>query len=384
MTTTHRYALPNGYEFDGYRIDGILGTGGFGITYRANELAIDRPLAIKEYLPAGIAMRDQSSSAVHASGSSDQDDFEWGLDRFRKEAQTLVSFRHANIVAVFRFFEANNTAYLVMEYARGEDLGTILLRQKTLTEAEIHALIDPLLNGLSRVHQAGVLHRDIKPNNIYIRDDGSPLLLDFGAARYAMGVRSHSLTSIVSAGYAPFEQYISNSKQGPWSDIYALGAVLYRAVTGNIPPEATARVKDDEMVPASQAARGHYSEQLLSAIDAALSVDESGRPQSISAFIKKLGVGAPSDVRTVQLGHESVPIHLSDSETKRISITAEDLNHAKRHLAEAIGPIAGILVKKAALQVADLSELYLKLAENISDASEREQFLASRRGSRRI
>jgi len=384
MTTTHRYALPNGYELDGYRIDGILGTGGFGITYRACELAIDRALAIKEYLPAGIAMRDQSSSAVHASGSSDQDDFEWGLDRFRKEAQTLVSFRHANIVAVFRFFEANNTAYLVMEYARGEDLGTILLRQKTLNEAEIHALIDPLLNGLSRVHQAGVLHRDIKPNNIYIRDDGSPLLLDFGAARYAMGVRSHSLTSIVSAGYAPFEQYISNSKQGPWSDIYALGAVLYRAVTGNIPPEATARVKDDEMVPASQAARGRYSEQLLSAIDAALCVDESGRPQSISAFIKMLGVGARSEVRTVQLGHESVPIHLSDSETKRISITAEDLNNAKRHLAEAIGPIAGILVKKAVLEVADLSELYLKLAENISDASEREQFLASRRGSRRI
>ena len=384
MTTTHRYALPNGYELDGYRIDGILGTGGFGITYRACELAIDRPLAIKEYLPAGIAMRDQSSSEVHASGSSDQDDFEWGLDRFRKEAQTLVSFRHANIVAVFRFFEANSTAYLVMEYARGEDLGTILLRQKTLNEAEIHALIDPLLNGLSRVHQAGVLHRDIKPNNIYIRDDGSPLLLDFGAARYAMGVRSHSLTSIVSAGYAPFEQYISNSKQGPWSDIYALGAVLYRAVTGNIPPEATARVKDDEIVPASQAARGHYSEQLLSAIDAALSVDESGRPQSISAFIKMLGVGSPSETRTVQLGHESAPIHLSDSETERISITAEDLNQAKRHLAEAIGPIAGVLVKKAALQVADLSELYLKLAENISDASEREQFLASRRGNRRI
>ncbi len=384
MTTTHRYALPNGYEFDGYRIDGILGTGGFGITYRANELAIDRPLAIKEYLPAGIAMRDQSTSAVHPSGSADRDDFEWGLDRFRKEAQTLVSFRHANIVAVFRFFEANNTAYLVMEYARGEDLGTVLLRQKTLTEAEIRMLIDPLLNGLARVHQAGVLHRDIKPDNIYIREDGSPLLLDFGAARYAMGVKSHSLTSIVSAGYAPFEQYISNSKQGPWSDIYALGAVLYRAVTGKIPLEATARVKDDEMVPASQAAKGRYSERLLAAIDAALSVEENGRPQNIAAFIEMLGAGAPSEDQTVQMGRDSVPMHLSDSETKRISVTAEDLNRAKRHLAEAIGPIAGVLVKKAALEAADLSELYLKLAENISDARDREAFLASRRASRRI
>lgn len=384
MTTTHRYALPNGYELDGYRIDGILGTGGFGITYRARELAIDRALAIKEYLPAGIAMRDQSTSAVHASGSDDQDDFEWGLDRFRKEAQTLVSFRHANIVAVFRFFEANNTAYLVMEYAQGEDLGAVLLRRKTLGEAEIRAIIDPLLNGLSRVHQAGVLHRDIKPDNIYIRDDGSPLLLDFGAARYAMGVKSHSLTSIVSAGYAPFEQYISNSKQGPWSDIYALGAVLYRTVTGKIPMEATARVKDDEMVPASQAARGQYSEQLLSAIDAALCVDESGRPQSVAAFIEMLGGGPPPEDRTVHMARESVPVQLSDSETKRISVTAEDLNHAKQHLAEAIGPIAGVLVKKAALKAGDLNALYLTLAENISDPGDRETFLASRRSSRRI
>ncbi len=384
MTQTHRYALPNGYELDGYRIDGILGTGGFGITYRANELAIDRALAIKEYLPAGIAMRDQSTSAVHPSGSADRDDFEWGLDRFRKEAQTLVSFRHANIVAVFRFFEANNTAYLVMEYAQGEDLGAVLSRKKTLPEAEIRAIIDPLLNGLARVHQAGVLHRDIKPDNIYIREDGSPLLLDFGAARYAMGVKSHSLTSIVSAGYAPFEQYISNSKQGPWSDIYALGAVLYRAVTGEIPAEATARFKDDEMVPASQAAKGRYSERLLAAIDAALSVEENGRPQSVAAFIEMLGAGAGPADRTVQADRLSVPIQLSDSETKRLSVTAEDLNTVKRHLAEAIGPIAGILVRKAALEARDLNALYLKLAENISDPRDRETFLASRRASRRI
>ena len=384
MTTTHRYALPDGYELDGYRIDGILGTGGFGITYRASEVAIDRPLAIKEYLPAGIAMRDQSTSAVHASGSSDQDDFEWGLDRFRKEAQTLVAFRHANIVSVFRFFESNNTAYLVMEYAEGEDLGDVLGRRKTLSEAEIRAIVDPLLNGLSRVHQAGVLHRDIKPDNIYIRDDGSPLLLDFGAARYAMGVRSHSLTSIVSAGYAPFEQYISNSKQGPWSDIYALGAVLYRAVTGKAPPEATARVKDDEMLPASQAAKGRYSEQLLSVIDAALSVDEKERPQSIGAFIERLGGNVPAADRTVQVGRESLPIQASESRTQRLAVTPEDLDVAKKRLAEIIGPIAGILVKKAGLEAEDLAALYLRLAENIPDVGERERFLASRRTSRRI
>ena len=284
MAIEHRNALANGYELFGYRIESVLGHGGFGITYKATEIEGGRRVAIKEYLPASFATRDAEDSSVHPAGPDDREDFDWGLERFRQEAQTLVSFHHPNIVAVHRFFEANNTAYLVMEYERGDSLAAILARDKTLPENEIREFLFPLLDGLSRVHKAGFMHRDIKPENIFIRTDGSPVLLDFGFARQAVGVRSHSLTSIVSTGYAPFEQYLAEGNQGPWTDIYALGATLYRAVVGKKPPEATARMTKDTLVPAAEAGAGKYGPELLGAIDAALAVNERDRPQDIESF----------------------------------------------------------------------------------------------------
>ena len=284
MAIEHRNALPNGYELFDYRIESVLGHGGFGITYKATEIDGGRKVAIKEYLPAGFSIRDAEDSSVHPAGPDDREDFEWGLQRFGQEAQTLVSFHHPNIVAVHRFFEANNTAYLVMEYERGDSLAAILDRYKTLPENEIREFLHPLLDGLSRVHKAGFMHRDIKPENIFIRTDGTPVLLDFGSARQAVGERSNSLTSIVSSGYAPFEQYISEGHQGPWTDIYALGATLYRAVIGNKPPEATARMTKDTCVPAIKAGARNYGPELLSAIDAALAVNELDRPKNVAAF----------------------------------------------------------------------------------------------------
>jgi hypothetical protein len=294
MSGERRNALPKGYQFEGYRIDGVLGAGGFGMTYRATEVAIDRAVAIKEFLPGGIVMRDADRVTVHPMGPSEQRDFEWGLASFRKEAATLVTFRHPNIVAVYRYFEANGTAYMVMAYEDGESLGAVLARHPTLDEAEIREVLVPLLDGLARVHDAGFLHRDIKPDNIYIRQDGSPVLLDFGAARQALGEKSRSLTSIFTAGYAPFEQYSSRGNQGPWTDIYALGAVLYRCVTGDKPPEAPDRIRDDPCQPAVQAARGRYAEGFLAAIDHALAVDERARPQGIAAWRAELGLDAPA------------------------------------------------------------------------------------------
>lgn len=283
-------ALPQGYELHGYRIDSILGSGGFGITYRARETSIGRVVAIKEYLPAGVAVRGRDLSTIHPISADDQSTFEWGLDRFRHEAQTLVAFRHPNIVTVLRFFEANGTAYMVMGYEEGESLEQILDREGTLDEAAIRAFLDPLLDGLAEVHKIGFLHRDIKPGNIYLRSDGTPVLLDFGAARQALGARSHSLTAIVTAGYAPHEQYESDSAQGPWTDIYALGAVLYRVISGEIPPEATmrlaayARDRSDPMTPASEVGLGRYSLALLDSIDGALRIMERDRPQSIGEW----------------------------------------------------------------------------------------------------
>ena len=240
--TQQLHALPPGYKIEGYRIEGTLGTGGFGVTYLARELSLDRLVAIKEYLPADISVRDTHHDTVHPIEQEDVETFEWGLERFRGEALTLVSFRHANIVAVLRFFEANGTAYMVMDYEQGSSLGDILRDAGTLPEHEIHEILFPLLDGLDRVHRAGFLHRDIKPDNIYIRADGSPVLLDFGAARLAVGQKGHHLTGLVTVGYAPPEQYDSGSPQGAWTDIYAFGATLYHAVTGAIPVESTARV----------------------------------------------------------------------------------------------------------------------------------------------
>jgi len=293
MAQDHKIALPNGYEFDGYRIESVLGAGGFGITYRALELSIGRQVAIKEFLPSGIATRHSDHSSVQPISSSDTEDFEWGLDRFRKEAQTLVSFRHPNIVAVLRFFNANGTAYMVMQYEEGESLGSILRRAKRLEQSELEEILVPLLDGLEEVHRAGFLHRDIKPDNIYIRLDGSPVLLDFGAARQAVGRKSQSVTAIVSGGYSPFEQYSEEGNQGPWTDIYALGAVMYHGVAGKKPPDSLTRVREDAMAPAVVVGRGKYDPIFLKAIDVALAVYEEDRPQSVAEWRRHLGIPEP-------------------------------------------------------------------------------------------
>ncbi len=301
-----RNALAKGYEIEGYRIESILGAGGFGVTYLATELSINRKVAIKEYLPNGIAIRGRDDVSVHPLTSGDKDDYQWGLDRFKKEAETLVSFQHPNIVMVFRFFTANGTAYLVMAYVDGESLSAILERAGTLSEAELREMLDPLLSGLEHVHRAGFLHRDIKPGNIYIRRDGSPVLLDFGAARLAMGGRSQSLTSIVSAGYAPFEQYTTRGNQGPWSDIYALGGVLYRAALGQRPPDAPDRIRNDPYVSAVTAGQGNFSHTFLAAIDAALQVDEEKRPQSVADW-RPLFDGKPAAAQPTVMARKPGP-----------------------------------------------------------------------------
>ena len=295
MSSEHGQALPAGYELDGYHIEAVLGAGGFGITYRARETALKRTVAIKEFLPAGIAMRDNDAASVRPISTGEEEFYEYGLERFRGEAETLVRFDHPNIVRVHRYFQANGTGYLVMQYVDGENLDEILKRAGTLTENEIREVLDPILNGLQQVHKAGFLHRDIKPANIYIRADGSPVLLDFGAARLALGEKSKSLTAIISGGFAPFEQYSSKAKQGPWTDIYAIGATLYRAVTGRSPPDAMDRMDDDELVPARDAAGVGYSAKLLAAIDASLAMKAADRPQSIDALRALLEPEQPAE-----------------------------------------------------------------------------------------
>ncbi|MDE2741004.1 MAG: serine/threonine-protein kinase, partial [Gemmatimonadota bacterium] len=230
----HRLALSQGTRIRDFEFHRVLGHGGFGITYLGWNLTLDIPVAIKEYLPTDLATREQDLFVVPQS-SQVASDFQWGLERFLDEARTLARFQHPNIVRVHQYFEAHGTAYIAMDYVEGEDLSTYLARKGTLSEDELKGILYPLLDALEVIHRADFLHRDIKPGNIVIRDtDGSPVLLDFGSARQAIEAKSRPITSIVTPGYAPIEQYSSQVRQGPWTDIYALGGVCYRALTGQV------------------------------------------------------------------------------------------------------------------------------------------------------
>ena len=296
MTTPdHRLALPQGTRVQDFEFHRVLGHGGFGITYLGWNVALDIAVAIKEYLPADLAMREQDMSVLPKS-SGDEADFQWGLDRFLDEARVMARFKHPNIVQVQHFFQAHGTAYIVMEYVEGETLSDLLKRRGTLTETELKHILLPLLAGLIDVHEAGILHRDIKPGNILLRAaDGSPVLVDFGAARQAVGARSRSVTAVLTPGYAPIEQYSSRGHQGPWTDIYALGGVCYQALTGKVPDEAMDRIRQDPLIPITEAARGKATDSFLSAIDWSLRVEEADRPQGVRVW------------RGALLGEEDVP-----------------------------------------------------------------------------
>jgi HAMP domain-containing protein len=263
----------------------VLGQGGFGITYLATDVNLNVKVAIKEYLPEDIAYRAKDSS-VAAKSAEFVEYYEQGRDDFLVEARTLATFRHRNIVRVARFFEANTTAYMVLEYERGKSLTSWWKDRKNVSERDLLTLLLPLLDGLGAVHEAGYLHRDIKPDNIYVRDDdGSLVLLDFGAARQT-GARDE--VSIVTPGYGPIEQYLGGD-QGPWTDIYALGATLYWMIAGKKPMEATQRTGDtDPLPPAVEIGKGRFSEEFLKAVDWALKPDAKDRPQDMPQFLEAL------------------------------------------------------------------------------------------------
>ncbi|HUP31132.1 MAG TPA: cache domain-containing protein [Usitatibacter sp.] len=277
-------ALPVGFRLFEYRIDSILGQGGFGIAYAATDVNLNAKVVIKEYLPEEFAYR-ASDHTVSARDDQDQDFYQNGLDSFLVEARTLATFRHPNIVRVARFFEANRTAYMVLEYERGQSLKSWRKKHENVPEATIVALLAPLLDGLALVHRAGYLHRDIKPDNIYVRDqDGSLVLLDFGAARQTASERA-DIGTVVTPGYGAIEQYAGGGRQGPWTDIYAFGATLFWTLTGKKPIEAPGRLDEPDPQPkAEDLCHGRYSPEFLCAIDWALRMHPNDRPQDVEQF----------------------------------------------------------------------------------------------------
>jgi len=283
-TDEHFVALHSGFTLGKYELQAVLGQGGFGITYKAWDSALKRAVAIKEYLPSDVAVR-VGGATVRARSRNDQESFQWGLERFLEEARALARFEASqSIVRVYDYMQDNGTAYMVMALIEGTPLSSVYRREAPLSEERLKAIVLPILDGLDDVHHAGFLHRDIKPANILIRPSGAPVLIDFGAARNALGEKSRSITSVFTPGYAPFEQYTSSGKQGPWTDIYALAATLYHGITGKPPPQATDRIRDDPMLPAVHAGAGHYSPQFLASVDRGLEVFENRRPQSIGQW----------------------------------------------------------------------------------------------------
>jgi serine/threonine protein kinase len=281
-----RQALQIGTVVDGkYRIERILESGGFGIVYEALDIELDTLVVLKELFPYQLAVRD-SALGVRPRSESDRDNLYRLGSSFLREARTLNRFEHPAMPRILAVFEAHGTAYMVMKYETGPSLESWLaeLGREPLQE-ELDRLVAPLVSLLEEMHNESFLHRDIAPANIIVRSDGGPVLLNFGAARRFKGEQSGSLTVVVRKGYSPPEQYAADGRsQGPWTDIYALGATLYRCIAGAAPEEASQRVIEDCLVSAVERGGDRYRAGFLAAIDAAMSMRPAARPLSIAEW----------------------------------------------------------------------------------------------------
>lgn len=278
------YLPPDTIVGGAYCIKRMLGAGGFGVTYAAEDQEQRSIVAIKEYYPEEFSTRDDTDYSIGPKRKRDTETYEWGRRSFLDEAETLVRFRHPSIVQVDRVFEERGTVYMVMAFEDGPSFEK-WLRQlgRPPTQAELDKVVWHLLDALEHLHAQHFIHRDIAPDNVIVRSDGTPVLLDFGAARRTVAGKTNTLTGLIKPGYSPQEQYAADARlQGPWTDLYALGATLYRAVSGASPEEATIRVNDDKMRPATALPNaGLYRKTFLEGIDACLKTVPRLRPQTV-------------------------------------------------------------------------------------------------------
>jgi serine/threonine protein kinase len=287
-----RGTLPAGTRLRNYELISVLGHGGFGITYYARDTTLGRELAVKEYLPASLALRQDGTMVVPRSTQL-AEDFIWGRDRFLEEARILATLEGVpSVVRVHDFLETNGTAYMVMALARGDTLEQRLKRDGRLSAEVVERLLGRLLDGLEGVHKAGFLHRDLKPANIILDAEDNPTLIDFGASRAAMADRTAAMTAIFTPRYAAAEQ-LTSGRQGPWTDIYGLSATLYSAITGRAPPSSLERALDDTYEPLTRLAPAGFSFATLQAIDPGLVLRANERPQSIAAWRDVLASARP-------------------------------------------------------------------------------------------
>jgi serine/threonine protein kinase len=396
-----------------FRVDSVIGVGGFGITYAAYDQTLQCAVAIKEYFPSNLATRTESRTTVIPTSGVGQDSYDYGLSRFLQEARTLAQFHDRNIVRVRNFIEANGTAYLVMDYEEGRSLGSVLSECKRLTSDQTRDVALDCLRGLRAMHAQNYLHRDIKPANIFIRKSGSAVLLDFGAARMALKNQDKGMTIILTPGYAPIEQYSAEERQGPWTDIYAMGATLYHCIVGQSPPQSTERMaamagrRLDSTEEWLQMAEERTDPVLLSAVRWMIQPHADDRPPDADSVISLLlgpagGQRAPipdsggsgaADSRSTRGGPDSRSYQTSSggassmaagspgfsrtgSESRaRMQIEPSRVASATKALAAILGPIAEVIVQRAARNAESFEEFYRLLANELDDPDERRQFL---------
>lgn len=288
--------LPHGIVIGGqFRVGRVLGKrGGFGITYIGWDIHLQQRVAIKEYMPRDLATRNADSLDVQVHTEADQANFRFGREQFLREARIVARFDHPNIVRVRSFFNANGTAYLVMDYYEGQSLGEYLSTvRNSMAPGVAVRLMRPILQGLQYLHERNVIHRDVKPHNIYLAADGRPILLDFGAAMQAAGERPHSMVVVLTEGYAPLEQYQRRSPQGPYTDVYGAAATLYRMIAGEAPPMALDRLGHD---PLEQSGYGALPPALREGMARALAVRAQDRYGSAGEFLAFLDGLSADDI----------------------------------------------------------------------------------------
>jgi len=287
MSTQANQPLPEGTSLENYRILRVLAHGGFSFVYLAHD-ENETPVAIKEYLPSTLAVRTNGAISPNVP-EEDAATFRYGMKCFFEEGRALASLSHPNVVRVLNFFRANETVYLVMRYERGRTLQEHIINHRgAIEEAWISRTFAELLNGLREVHSNKLLHLDIKPGNVYVRNDGTPLLLDFGAARQTLSEEGRKLPPTFTPGFASPEQHQRREDLGPWSDVYSVGATIYSCLAGASPQPANERLEKDTLVPARRAFSGRYSAELLDTVDWCLRLDHLERPQSGFALQKAL------------------------------------------------------------------------------------------------
>jgi serine/threonine protein kinase len=288
MSEDHRVSLPPGSRLDCYEIIKMIGSGGFSLIYLAEDLDTQERVVIKEYLPKKLAVRE-GQLRVAVANKTKTESFDNGRRLFYQEAKTLAGLIHPHIVRVRHFFLANNTAYMVMDYERGTNLGKYIKQHNGgLSTVFMNTVFPPVLDALNLVHSRGQLHLDIKPSNIYLRPGGNPLLLDFGAVHQFATTRSNQRSQVVTQGYSPYEQYYVSGYVGPWSDVYAIGASMRSCIDGRPPPSAIERHAKDSIKPLVHTWRRRYPLYLLEIIDWALEVDPLLRPQNAGEMLEAL------------------------------------------------------------------------------------------------